>query len=265
MRSATIKPDQDVSRCDGTHDSVRAIQFLITDNDECWHSTQFAYGAAYLRGWQETGRPPIFSSVEDFSYMYMRAGSFGNFMRYLEELGHEPLTDADCDKLFSDISHDAIRNSPKAPGIDILLHHLSVKNVPVGVVTNASESLYRVSAEATGLNKIARVVVSPNTAGVKRKPDPSMINHALGALEIRHRGTVIAIGDSVSDVVAYQKSGIDWIIGMVGTYPWSLRAQHAMTLRKAGARMVIDDMSIVPAIMQRHAIEMINKGMCYEA
>lgn len=100
------------------------------------------------------------------------------------------------------------------PGVATALRSLNARNVPIGVVSNASgqieEILVRSGICQVGEGPHARVrcVVDSAVVGVA-KPDPAIFEHALVHFEGIERGRIGYVGDSiVLDVAAASAAGL---------------------------------------------------------
>jgi putative hydrolase of the HAD superfamily len=100
------------------------------------------------------------------------------------------------------------------PGVTETLAALRLKNVPIGIVSNADGSvasdlrLTSVCQVGAGPGTEMHVIVDSTVVGVA-KPDPAIFDHAVPALGVADRSRIAYIGDTVrNDVVGARNAGL---------------------------------------------------------
>jgi phosphoglycolate phosphatase len=113
----------------------------------------------------------------------------------------------------------------------------------VAVVSNKDEELSRLWLRHAGFERYVRVVVGPDTYGV-RKPDPGALLPVLRGFGVAPAAALV-VGDMVVDVAAGAGVGTP-VVGV------SAEPAAAEALRAAGATAVLGSVGELPAWLVRH-------------
>lgn len=105
------------------------------------------------------------------------------------------------------------------PGVEETLATLYARGLKLGVCSNKAVHFTRTLVDALGLGRVMGVVVGPEDAGGRPKPDPGMLVAACERLGVSPAEAVY-VGDMSVDVLAGQAAGIPvWLVhlGQAGT------------------------------------------------
>ena len=127
------------------------------------------------------------------------------------------------------------------PGVPELLDFLEARGVLIACTTNKPASAARNLLAA--LDVLARLdaLVTPETCGGAKKPDPRFMATALTKLGVEAKDALV-VGDAVQDVLAAKSAGIR-CVAILGGYgdPDALRAagadEYVATIAEFGARL----------------------------
>jgi phosphoglycolate phosphatase len=100
------------------------------------------------------------------------------------------------------------------PGVPELLAALAARGLKMAVVTNKSTIFTLPLLQQFGFARYFGATVCGDTLPV-RKPDPGMIHHACGLLEVRP-GDALMIGDSINDSLAARAAGVPVLLVKYG-------------------------------------------------
>jgi phosphoglycolate phosphatase len=113
------------------------------------------------------------------------------------------------------------------PGVPELLDHLEGSGVLIACTTNKPASAARALLDS--LDVLARLdaLVTPETCGGVKKPDPRFMRTALTKLGVDAKDALV-VGDAVQDIEAARSAGIR-VVAILGGYgtPAALRAAGA--------------------------------------
>jgi HAD superfamily hydrolase (TIGR01509 family) len=124
------------------------------------------------------------------------------------------------------------RESDPSPEIRDLLSGAERREVPVAIVSNNSEAAVRVFLDRAIWARAVKVLACRTPAKVPRmKPDPYLVREAMALLNVRPADCVF-VGDSVSDVIAGQRAGVQ-VVGLAKT------PQRGVELMQAGCSALI--------------------------
>ena len=116
------------------------------------------------------------------------------------------------------------------PGIEEMLKTLKDKTVKMAIVSNKNMDAVRELNEIYFSEYISLAV--GDTAGVRRKPYPDSVLHAMQLLDSRKEHTVY-VGDSEVDKETAENAGMDYVL-----VSWGFRGREY--LEKLGASCIID-------------------------
>jgi HAD superfamily hydrolase (TIGR01509 family) len=205
-------------------------------------------------------------SVSDFSQRF--AGK--NFSIILSELSEEvmgtKLTDDEIERysIEEDDRCEAALNGHVTATPNTLQAIAWIPAKQKAVVTSASQSRCDASLNTLGIKADFDGVYSAvdSLPQPKPKPDPAIYQFAMDKLGItpdgaRKGANVVVLEDSASGVTSARKAGANYVIGFVGADNLGSvdqKEERAAKLRAAGATDVIDDMALLPIVLEKRGL-----------
>ena len=125
-------------------------------------------------------------------------------------------------------------------GASDLLRALAARDVRIGLVTNKLEVLAREILDLYGWGPLFGAVVGQDSCAY-RKPDPRIIEHALGILGGQADATAF-VGDTPSDMQCARGAALPVVVGLLST-------THASLLTEAGATTLVPSLDEVLAVV----------------
>lgn len=113
-------------------------------------------------------------------------------------------------------------NSITFEGFNELIKFINDNDKKWGIVTNKPKFLTDKISNFYQWNQNADIVISPEDAGNKRKPDPSGINLALDRLNCSHEKTLF-FGDHLKDFEASKRANTSFIFAEYGYHNKSIK------------------------------------------
>jgi HAD superfamily hydrolase (TIGR01509 family) len=205
-------------------------------------------------------------SVNEFAQRF--AGK--NFSIILSEMSEEvmgaKLSDEEIERFSAEEDHrcEAALNGrvTATPSTLEALEWISTEQK--AVVTSASLSRCDASLNTLGVKEDFVGVYSAvdSLPQPKPKPDPAVYQFAMSKLGIKPGGTrenakVAVLEDSSSGVTAARNAGANYVIGFVGAdnlHSVSHKEERAAKLRAAGATDIIDDMALLPIVLEKRGL-----------
>lgn len=206
-------------------------------------------------------------SVSEFAQRF--AGK--NFSIILSEMNKEvlggKLTEAQIEHYSQEEDHRC--EAALAGRVTATPHTVEALNwIPAGqkaVVTSASQNRCDASLNTIGIKdqfdgQIFSAVDSLATP--RPKPDPAVYQHAMQKLGLSDPGVqsakkTVVLEDSASGVTSARRAGADYVIGFVGADNLTSNTERdarAEKLRSAGATDIIDDMAMLPLVLEKRGM-----------
>lgn len=136
-------------------------------------------------------------------------------------------------------SDGGIRELPEATQT---LQSLRDNGIKVALTTGFSPTTQQVIMAALGWQDLFDLAITPGD-GVRGRPYPDMVLHALLRLGIADVRQVAVVGDSVNDIYSGLRAGSGLVAGV------TTGAHDANALRRAGATHVLDHISRLPELL----------------
>lgn len=129
------------------------------------------------------------------------------------------------------------------------------------VVTSASQNRCDASLETIGIKQqfSGQIYSAVDSLPEPRpKPDPAVYQHAMAKLGLGDGSQkTVVLEDSGSGVTSARRAGADYVIGFVGADNLTSLAEkdaRAEKLRMAGATDIIDDMAMLPLVLEKRGL-----------
>ena len=120
------------------------------------------------------------------------------------------------------------------PGVTAFLHHVSQQNIKLACVTNKPQKLAEALLDELRLGHHFQLVIGGDTLAHK-KPHPLPLLHCMETLQCESAATLM-IGDSIHDMEAARRAGIDCIVVSYGY-------NHGEDIRDASPQQVVDNLT----------------------
>ncbi|MGH8793506.1 MAG: phosphonatase-like hydrolase [Stackebrandtia sp.] len=128
------------------------------------------------------------------------------------------------------------------PGAEDVLRRLRENGVKTALTTGFAPSTQAAILEALGWRNLVDLAVAP-ADGLRGRPFPDMVLHAVLRLSVDDVRRVAVVGDSANDIRSGLRAGAGLVAGVL------TGAHDAAALREAGATHILDSVAQLPSAL----------------